>query len=52
MWWVRPWAHRTLTMTARYSHLAPDSHRAAFEAVAQNGKMTGTRHQVVNLEKK
>jgi integrase len=26
--------HRTLTMTARYSHLAPNSHRAAFEAVA------------------
>jgi integrase len=29
--------HRTLTMTARYSHLAPDSHRAAFEAVALSG---------------
>jgi len=29
--------HRTLTMTARYSHLAPESHRAAFEAVAQAG---------------
>jgi hypothetical protein len=28
--------HRTLTMTARYSHLAPDSHRAAFEAVAKS----------------
>jgi integrase len=42
--------HRTLVMTARYSHLALDSHRAAFEAVAQNGKMTDTRHQVVNME--
>jgi integrase len=29
--------HRTLTMTARYSHLAADSHRAASEAVAQKG---------------
>ena len=44
--------HRTLTMTARYSHLAPDSHRAAFEAVAKNGKMTGENLQVVNLEEK
>jgi integrase len=42
--------HKTLTMTARYSHLAPDSHRTAFEAVAQSGKMTGARHQVVNME--
>ena len=42
--------HRTLMMTARYSHLAPDSHRAAFEAVAKNGKMTGTHHQAANME--
>lgn len=44
--------HKTLTMTARYSHLAQDSHRAAFEAVAQSGKMTGNGHQVLNLERK
>jgi integrase len=37
--------HRTLTMTAKYSHLAPDSHRAAFEAVAQKGKVEGNHHQ-------
>jgi integrase len=43
--------HRTLTMAARYSHLAQDSHRAAFEAVAQNSKMTGPSH-MVNLERK
>jgi len=43
--------HKTLTMTARYSHLSPDSHRAAFEAVAQNSKMIGALHQVVNIEK-
>jgi integrase len=43
--------HRTLTMTARYSHLAPDSHRVAFEAVAQNGKIDNTPHQVMNIEK-
>jgi len=42
--------HRTLVMTARYSHLAPDSHRAAFEAVAQNCKKTSNDLQVVNLE--
>lgn len=29
--------HKTLTMTARYSHLAPDSHRQAAEAVARAG---------------
>ena len=28
--------HKSLVMTARYAHLAPDSHRAAFEAVAKN----------------
>lgn len=44
--------HRTLTMTARYSHLAPDSHRAAFEAVAQTGTLAGANHQVLNLENK
>jgi integrase len=44
--------HKTLTMTARYSHLAPDSHRTAFEAVAQSGKMTGSNLQVVNLKPK
>ena len=33
--------HRTLTMTARYSHLAADSHRLAAEAVARAGKMNG-----------
>lgn len=27
--------HRSSVMTQRYAHLAPDSHRAAFEAVAQ-----------------
>lgn len=41
--------HKTLVMTQRYSHLAPDSHRAAFEAVAQAGKMNGSAPQVVNL---
>jgi integrase len=30
--------HKTTVMTQRYSHLAPDSHRAAFEAVAQEPK--------------
>jgi len=44
--------HKTLTMTARYSHLAPESHRVAFEAVAQSGKMTGSNLQVVNLKPK
>jgi integrase len=44
--------HRTLVMTARYSHLAPDSHRMAFEAVAQASKMNGSTPQVVNLEEK
>lgn len=44
--------HRTLTMTARYSHLGPDSHRAAFEAVAQNGMMANNNLQVSNLEEK
>ena len=44
--------HRTLTMTARYSHLAPDSHRAAFEAVAQASKLNGSTPQVMNLEGK
>ena len=43
--------HKTLTMTARYSHLAPDSHRTAFEAVAQSGKMTGNGQQMLNLER-
>jgi hypothetical protein len=37
-------------MTARYSHLAPDSHRVAAEAVAQASKTNGNS-QVVNLEK-
>jgi integrase len=41
--------HKTLMMTQRYSHLAPESHRAAFEAVAQAGKMNGGAPQVVNL---
>jgi integrase len=44
--------HRTLTMTAKYSHLAPDSHRAAFEAVAQKGKVEGNHHQGGNIETK
>lgn len=44
--------HKTLTMTARYSHLAPESHRVAFEAVAQSGKTTGSNLQVVNLKPK
>jgi hypothetical protein len=29
--------HKTLTMTQRYAHLAADSHKAAFEAVAKKG---------------
>jgi len=44
--------HKSLAMTQRYAHLSPDSHRAAFEAVAQTGKKTGTDLQVVNLEEK
>lgn len=44
--------HKTLVMTQRYSHLAPESHRAAFEAVAQAGKMNGSTPQMVNLEEK
>lgn len=44
--------HKGLTMTARYSHLAPESQRAVFEAVAQSGKMTGSNLQVVNLKDK
>ncbi|MEJ2069432.1 MAG: NAD(P)(+) transhydrogenase (Re/Si-specific) subunit beta, partial [Syntrophobacterales bacterium] len=28
--------HKTLVMTQRYAHLAPDSHRIVFEAVAKN----------------
>jgi len=44
--------HKTLSMTQRYAHLAPDSHRAAFEAVAQNGKKTGRELQIVNVEEK
>jgi integrase len=44
--------HRTLSMTQRYAHLAPDSHRAAFEAVAQNGKKAGRELQIVNGEEK
>ena len=44
--------HRTLTITQRYSQLAPDSHRAAFEAVAQASKMTGNTLQGVNQEDK
>jgi integrase len=42
--------HKTLVMTQRYSHLAQDSHRAAFEAVAQASKMHGSTPQVVNLK--
>jgi len=38
--------HRTLSMTARYSHLSPDSHRAAAEAVAQASEMGGRIPQV------
>lgn len=41
--------HKTLVMTQRYSHLAPDSHRTAFEAVALAGDMKGSTPQVVNL---
>jgi integrase len=33
--------HKTAMMTQRYAHLAPDSHRTAFEAVA-NAHMSGT----------
>jgi integrase len=40
--------HRTLTMTARYSHLAPDSHRTAFEAVAQSFKEVSAAHLKAN----
>jgi len=28
--------HKSIVMTQRYAHLAPDSHRVAFEAVAKN----------------
>lgn len=45
--------HKSLVMTARYAHLAPDSHRAAFEAVANvkpncngNAKSTSTKSQL------
>lgn len=41
--------HKTLTMTARYSHLGPDSHRVAAEAVAQSSKMNGNGGKVINL---
>ncbi|MGA9756576.1 MAG: tyrosine-type recombinase/integrase [Desulfobaccales bacterium] len=44
--------HKTMAMTQRYAHLAPESHRAAFEAVAQSGKVNGNNLQVVNLEDK
>lgn len=42
--------HRTLTMTKRYAHLAPDSYRAAFEAVAawQENGGTGGQAQAQN----
>jgi integrase len=40
--------HKTLTMTQRYAHLAPDSHRAAFEAVAQ----AGIDHKVIDESSK
>jgi integrase len=42
--------HRTLTMTARYSHLAADSHRLAAEAVAQASKMNGKARQPINID--
>ncbi len=32
--------HKSLSMTQRYDHLAPDSHRAAFEAVAKAKDIT------------
>lgn len=38
--------HKTLTMTARYSHLSPESQRQAFEAVAKAQKEA---HKVVPL---
>jgi integrase len=44
--------HKTLTMTQRYAHLARDSHRAAFEAVAEASKMNRNDHQVINTENK
>ncbi|MCX5888498.1 MAG: site-specific integrase [Deltaproteobacteria bacterium] len=44
--------HKTMTMTERYAHLAPESHRAAFEAVAQSGKTNGNTLRVISLEKK
>jgi integrase len=44
--------HKTMSMTQRYAHLAPESHRVAFEAVAQSGKMNGNHLQVINLEEK
>jgi integrase len=38
--------HKTLTMTQRYAHLAPDSHRIVFEAVA---KYTNSIEQVASV---
>lgn len=43
--------HKTLAMTQRYAHLSPESHRVAFEAVAQNGKTKSSTLQVINQEK-
>lgn len=36
--------HKTAVMTQRYAHLAPNSHRTAFEAVA-NAHANGTKDQ-------
>jgi integrase len=44
--------HKTMTMTQRYAHLAPESHRAAFEAVAQSGKLNCNNLHMMNLEEK
>lgn len=35
--------HKSLIMTQRYSHLAPDSHRIVFEAVAKNHNGSKTK---------
>jgi integrase len=46
--------HKTLVMTQRYAHLAPDSHRVVFEAVAKNhdgGKRTDTTASMGTTER-
>jgi integrase len=38
--------HKTTVMTQRYAHLAPESHRVAFEAVAKNHNYTNNNSKV------